>query len=125
MRRLLAVCLIAALLFQTLGQELLVLQFVVNRAAITKAYCVNKARPRLHCNGQCHLAKQLRAAAGADGKAPVTGLVKIKFEALLPLRFALPVAAGTPPAAARRYARPPAPALLTVGAAGVFRPPIG
>lgn len=125
MRRLLAVFLVAVLLFQTLGQELLVLQFALNRAAITQAYCVNKARPNLHCNGQCHLAKMLRRAADAESKAPATGFAKIKFEALLPLRLLLPTAAPAIGAARPRYAVPPVPALPAATLAGVFQPPIG
>lgn len=39
----------------------LVLDWKVNQDAITEKYCVNKDVPMLECNGQCYLAKQLKA----------------------------------------------------------------
>lgn len=27
--------------------------------AITKSFCVNKSKPKMNCNGKCHLKKQL------------------------------------------------------------------
>jgi len=35
--------------------------FFANRAAIAAKYCENKARPQLHCDGKCFLAKKLKA----------------------------------------------------------------
>lgn len=35
--------------------------FYANRAAIANKYCENKARPQLHCDGKCFLAKKLQA----------------------------------------------------------------
>jgi len=35
--------------------------FFANRAAIAAKYCENKARPKLHCDGKCFLAKKLQA----------------------------------------------------------------
>jgi hypothetical protein len=32
-----------------------------NIHAITQKYCVNKDKPKMHCNGKCHLAKSLKA----------------------------------------------------------------
>ena len=45
MSRFLAYFLTALLLLQTLGPEVLVLNYQLNKAAITARYCVNKARP--------------------------------------------------------------------------------
>lgn len=39
----------------------LVLDWKLNQDAITEKYCVNKDVPMLECNGQCYLAKQLKA----------------------------------------------------------------
>lgn len=33
---------------------------------IVEKYCVNKELPQLKCNGQCHLAKQLKATQNTD-----------------------------------------------------------
>jgi hypothetical protein len=37
-----------------------------NQSEITKKYCENKAKPKLKCNGKCHLAKQLKAQENQD-----------------------------------------------------------
>lgn len=123
MTRLLAYFLTALLLLQAFGRELLVLNFAVNQGAIAAKYCVNKARPRLHCDGKCYLARQLRHAENGPAKAPAGALAKVKFEVVAPSRLRLtpPVWAGR--AAALRYAplvaRPDAAAPLR----GIFHPP--
>jgi len=33
--------------------------FELNKDYIIKKYCVNKAKPKLKCNGKCHLSKKL------------------------------------------------------------------
>lgn len=123
MARLLAFFLAALVLLQTLGQEVLVVDYQLNKARITELYCVNKTRPQLHCNGKCHLAKQLRKADGAEKKAPAGTLAKVKFEVLPTTPFALPLL-GRWRQPARRYASQPAARYAAVPGAGVFRPPL-
>lgn len=43
-----------------------VMEYVVNYDYITKVLCVNKAKPQMHCNGKCHLMKELAKAAEAE-----------------------------------------------------------
>lgn len=124
MNRFLAYFLTALLLFQTLGPELLVVNYELNKAHITAQYCVNKAKPRLHCNGQCHLAQQLRKAEGPDKKAPVTSAAKGKFEVLpAALHLAFHAPRRWPPAA-RRYVVRPVARYADAPIPGVFRPPL-
>ena len=123
MTRPLAFFLTALVLLQSFGRELLVLNFAVNRAAITTRYCVNKARPRLHCDGKCYLARQLRRAENGPAKAPAGTLAKVRFEGVAPAPFRL-----APPAWAGRAAAPRfAPLVARVYAAGpprgIFHPP--
>lgn len=40
-----------------------VLEYIINYDYITTVLCVNKAKPMLHCNGKCHLMKELAKAA--------------------------------------------------------------
>ncbi|TRW25391.1 hypothetical protein FMM05_07425 [Flavobacterium zepuense] len=40
-----------------------VVSYVVNYEYIAKELCVNKAKPQMHCNGKCHLMKELAKAA--------------------------------------------------------------
>jgi hypothetical protein len=46
------------------------LWYQFNQQQIEKAYCENKARPAMHCNGKCYLAKQLKKIAKADNELP-------------------------------------------------------
>ena len=121
MARLLAYLLTTLMLLQTFGQELVVLDYQVHKARITQLFCVNKARPQLHCNGKCHLAKKLRKAADAESKAPA-GVAKMKYEALPPLRpvFAAPT---TEPAVPVRYGRFVALHYAFTHVHGIFHPP--
>jgi hypothetical protein len=34
--------------------------YMANKSYVAKELCVNKAKPKMHCNGKCHLAKQLQ-----------------------------------------------------------------
>ena len=123
MARFLAYFLTALLLLQSLGPEVLVLNYQLNKAAITAQYCVNKARPQLRCNGKCHLAQQLRKAEGGDKKAPAETLAKVKYEVLPTAAFVL----GAPrwwPQSARRFARPRVAGCASGTSPGIFRPPV-
>lgn len=124
MNRFLAYFLTTLLLFQTLVPELLVVNYELNKAQITAQYCVNKAKPMLHCNGQCHLAQQLRKAEGPDKKAPVTSAARGKFE-VLPAAARLAFHAPQRwPQATRRYVARPAARYADAPTPGVFRPPL-
>ena len=96
MSRLLASFLVLLVLLQTLGLEVLVVNYELNKARITELYCVNKARPLLHCNGQCHLARQLRKADGGDKKAPAEASARVKYEVLPPAALALALCGAVP-----------------------------
>ena len=122
MHRISAFFLVALMLLQTLGQEVLVVDYQLNKARITELYCVNKARPQLHCNGKCHLAQQLRKAEGGDKKAPEM-LAKVKYEVLPMAALMLPQPRQWP-LAARPYAHPAVPHCAAVPGRGVFRPPL-
>ena len=124
MNRLLAHFFIVQLLLQTLGPELLVVNYELNKAGITAQYCVNKARPQLHCNGQCHLAQQLRKAEGGDKKAPTVLAAKGKFEVLPPVARLDLRGPRRWPLTAHRYAARPAVRYTNALVAGVFRPPL-
>jgi len=43
-----------------------VIEYVVQYEYISKVLCENKARPELHCNGKCHLMKELAKASEAE-----------------------------------------------------------
>ncbi|MDB5234773.1 MAG: hypothetical protein JWR44_1766 [Hymenobacter sp.] len=121
--RFLAFFLAVLMLFQTLGQEVLVVDYQLNKARITELYCVNKARPTLHCNGKCHLMQQLRKADGAEKKAPAGAMARVKYE-MLPTAHVAVSAPRRGPRPAPCY--PAAAVTQCAGAfnADVFRPPL-
>jgi hypothetical protein len=53
--------LITSLLLQLFSREAVVMSFELNREFIAKTLCENRDRPSLHCEGQCYLAKKLKA----------------------------------------------------------------
>jgi hypothetical protein len=74
-----------------------VLEYAVNYDYIAKELCVNKAKPQMHCNGKCHLMKELAKASGsekspAEKKSPHTETELLFCEAVADFSFtALPV----------------------------------
>jgi len=43
-----------------------VLEYAVNYDYISKVLCINKDKPKLKCNGKCHLMKELAKAAESE-----------------------------------------------------------
>lgn len=98
------------------------LDYQVHKERITELFCVNKDKPNLHCNGKCHLAKQLRKTSNPDSKVPTAGFAKVKYEVVVPFKFQL-----MPPASGwvepLRFALPASVHYISVPVLGVFHPP--
>jgi uncharacterized protein YukJ len=60
MKKSIAILLLIAISFQSFSKVFIVVNFIVNQSTIAQKYCVNKAKPKLHCDGKCHLKKQLK-----------------------------------------------------------------
>lgn len=56
------IALIFVILLSGMNYSLIHTYFLINRAAITAAYCENKEKPELACNGSCQLDSMLSAA---------------------------------------------------------------
>lgn len=54
--------LVAVILFQTAGKTFILANYELNKEYIAKVLCVNKENPKMHCNGKCHLKKELNKA---------------------------------------------------------------
>lgn len=114
---------VALVLLQTFSRELLVADFVLNRATITARFCVNKARPQLHCDGKCYFAKQLKKQAERESKS--ASPLKERLE-MLPAAFG-----GWQPQPLRLVARVAlrygllVPGHYAAPLGAVFRPPLG
>jgi hypothetical protein len=64
------IILILAILTQSLSKGIILLSYFTNKQAYEK-YCVNKARPQLHCDGKCQMAKKIKAEEERDQKDPL------------------------------------------------------
>jgi hypothetical protein len=114
--------LISLVLLQTFSREMLVVDFTLHRATITTRFCVNKARPQLHCDGKCYFAKQLKKQEERESKS--AGPLKERLE-MLPAAFRSSV-----PAAPTHWASAPvgygpyrSAWVPTTAVQGVFHPP--
>ncbi len=69
-------------LFLLLKPILPIVEYVVNYEYISKVLCVNKAKPMMHCNGKCHLMKEL--AKASENEKPISDkkIVVHEFEIL-------------------------------------------
>ena len=123
MKSIFAYLLAALVLLQTFSRELLVVDFALNQAAITARFCVNKARPALHCDGKCYFAKKPKQQEERESKS--AGPLKERLE-MLPAAFG-----GWQPQAARPAGRTAThyaalvPGCYTAPLGAVFRPPLG
>lgn len=72
MRLFLSGLLICSLLFQNIGKTITVLSFLSNQDFITRNLCENRAKPEMHCNGKCHLRKQIKKDEQEIPKIPAS-----------------------------------------------------
>lgn len=78
MTRLISIILLSGFLFQSFSKVLILANYEMNKEYITKNFCENKNKPKMHCNGKCHLKKQLEKDEKREN-APVNN-VKEKLE---------------------------------------------
>ena len=66
-RQIITLIFLSAFLVQTFNKPFIVLDYFANTAAFAKN-CVNKARPKMHCNGKCQMMKKLQAEEKKEQK---------------------------------------------------------
>ena len=49
------------LIIQTFSKWLVIMEYAINKEYIAKNLCVNRSKPKLHCNGKCQLMKKMAA----------------------------------------------------------------
>ncbi|MCB0380386.1 MAG: hypothetical protein KDD24_03955 [Flavobacteriales bacterium] len=54
-------------------KSILTVHYFVNQAEIIEMFCVNKEKPKLACNGKCHLAKELVKVDTKNEENPFSG----------------------------------------------------
>lgn len=60
----------AVFLLQAFNSTIVLSNYEINKDFITKMFCINKSKPKLHCNGKCHLKKELKKAEEKE-KSPI------------------------------------------------------
>jgi hypothetical protein len=55
-------------MLQTCSKLMIFVHYQLNKEAITREFCENKSLPQMHCNGKCHLAKQLKKVDTEESK---------------------------------------------------------
>lgn len=68
----LVILLILSMLTQSLSRGIIVLSYFTNKQAYER-YCINKAKPQLHCDGKCQVAKKIKDEEARDQKDPLKG----------------------------------------------------
>ncbi len=64
------IVLVMAIFAQSMSKGIILLSYFTNKQAYER-YCVNKARPQLHCDGKCQVAKKIKAEEERDQKDPL------------------------------------------------------
>ncbi|AKD58765.1 hypothetical protein SD10_24435 [Spirosoma radiotolerans] len=68
MRTIVIYWLLLTTLLPTFSQWGIIAHYQLNKAYIARVLCQNRDKPQLHCDGQCYLAKQLKARQDKQDK---------------------------------------------------------
>lgn len=62
-------------------KSVITLHYFLNKAEITELFCINKEKPKLECNGKCHLAKELVKVDNEKSENPISNrALQLNFE---------------------------------------------
>jgi hypothetical protein len=61
-KQIICLVLVSVILLQTFNKTIILTDYHINKEYISKVLCVNKSKPKMHCNGKCHLKKELSKA---------------------------------------------------------------
>jgi hypothetical protein len=114
-----AIILLVLFTAQSFYSATIYIWFQVNRDYITKAFCVNLARPELKCGGQCYLAKQLQQAENNHPPQQLKEWVEMP-PFIVTIEEDLPANPGMEP---MQYGSAQA-AYTHLHTSGIFRPPL-
>ncbi len=83
--RIISILLLLGILLQSFAKLIIYANYELNKETITQLFCENKSKPKMHCNGKCHLMKQMKAQDKKEN-TPVNTL-KDKFENQVPSSY--------------------------------------
>lgn len=92
MKNVLVYILLIATLLPTVSSWGTIAYYHVNKAYIARVLCENRDKPQLHCDGQCYLAKQLKAQQDRQDKETTervqnTPVLQLFCQVNLPFQF--------------------------------------
>ena len=61
---------LVAVLLQSAGQMVILINFKINQAYIARVLCENKDKPEMKCNGKCQLNKKLKENEQQEQQLP-------------------------------------------------------
>lgn len=79
MRSVLAILFLLVFSYHTWVKLGIVAIYELNNGYIAENLCVNKDKPKMHCNGKCYLKKQLKKAGELENNTTPTDKKKIEF----------------------------------------------
>jgi hypothetical protein len=80
MRSIIAILLAAAFMLQSASKLIILAHYSINKEYISKNLCENKQKPKMHCNGKCHLKKQLQKEDKKENSTPAASKDKADFQ---------------------------------------------
>lgn len=97
MKFILVPILMLLMLAQTFSKWAVVIEYNLNRNYVAKNLCINKVKPKLHCNGKCQMMKKLAEEEKQNSSSNTNSNIKIKIQEQLfsnkMNKLALPVVA--------------------------------
>lgn len=78
MKQLGAIIFLCCFILLTFSNSFTMLSFYLNQDVIIAKFCVNKSRPKLHCNGHCFLAKKIKEQEKSEAGTALMASVKIE-----------------------------------------------
>ena len=81
MIKLFAIFLSVSIFFLSASKTFILLNYSLNKEYITKNLCENRSKPKMNCNGKCHLKKELQKDDKRDNSP--SGGMKEKMEVQL------------------------------------------
>ena len=70
LKKFVTILLLTTIFLQTFSSFVVQADYFFNKSFIAKVLCINREKPKMHCNGKCYLAKQLKDQEQKDQQAP-------------------------------------------------------
>lgn len=83
MKLVLVPILIILVLTQTFSKWLVVVEYNINKDFISKNLCINKVKPKMHCNGKCQMMKRLAEEEKQNSSNNTNNSSKTKVQELV------------------------------------------